>query len=163
KLFILDPVGASWDTIGADAGARDAVRVLADAGVLELVSPTAVLTTYETAIVEGIRRDLADRDFLDLCETHSQATGKQRWTQALAKVPQDVQTDQAMRHLLSDVVRGGADVAAAATDDYLEHRQTPSNLSDNRRHREDYAEYAGVGRAFNENRDGYGGTVAYRY
>ncbi|MCP9470216.1 MAG: hypothetical protein NNA31_09490 [Nitrospira sp.] len=28
KLVILDPVGASWDTIGADHIARDAVRLL---------------------------------------------------------------------------------------------------------------------------------------
>ncbi len=28
KLSILDPVGASWDTIGADYVAREAVKVL---------------------------------------------------------------------------------------------------------------------------------------
>jgi hypothetical protein len=32
KLLILDPVGASWDIIGVDHVARDAVRLLKDAG-----------------------------------------------------------------------------------------------------------------------------------
>lgn len=31
KLVILDPVGASWDTIGADHIARDAVQQIEDA------------------------------------------------------------------------------------------------------------------------------------
>ncbi len=38
KLVILDPVGASWDTVGADNIARDGVRQLKDAGILEIVT-----------------------------------------------------------------------------------------------------------------------------
>lgn len=46
KLIILDPVSASWDTIGADPIARDAVRKLKDAGFLEIVTPAIVLAKY---------------------------------------------------------------------------------------------------------------------
>ena len=48
KLILLDPVGASWDTIGADHVARDAVsnsRLF-----LEIVTPAIVLAQYETPI-----------------------------------------------------------------------------------------------------------------
>lgn len=43
KLVILDPVGGSWDAVGADRGARDAVRLLKEAGILEIVTPSTVL------------------------------------------------------------------------------------------------------------------------
>jgi hypothetical protein len=99
KLMLLDPVGASWDTVGADHIALDAVRLLEGAGILEIVTPATVLAKYERPIAEAIRRDMEDREFLDLCDAQSQASGKQRWTLSLAKVPQDVQTDQTMRHL----------------------------------------------------------------
>ena len=39
KLVLLDPVGASWDTVGGDHFARDAVRLLKHAGILEIVTP----------------------------------------------------------------------------------------------------------------------------
>ena len=58
KLVILDPIGASWDSIGADHIARDAVRQLKDAGILEIVTPTMVLAKYEAAIAAAIRRDI---------------------------------------------------------------------------------------------------------
>lgn len=64
KLVILDPVGASWDTIGADHVARDAVRALKDAGILEVVTPSKVLAKYEAPIADAIRRDMGDREFL---------------------------------------------------------------------------------------------------
>ncbi|WP_448544493.1 hypothetical protein [Roseiflexus sp.] len=35
KLVILDPVSASWDTIGADHVPRDAARLLQSVGILE--------------------------------------------------------------------------------------------------------------------------------
>lgn len=80
KLVILDRVGASWNTIGADHIARDAVRQLKDAGILEIVTPAKVLTKYGRPIADAIRRDMADREFLDLCDAQSQTAGKQRWT-----------------------------------------------------------------------------------
>ena len=42
KLVILDPVGASSNTIGADHVARDAVTLLKDAGILEIITPSTV-------------------------------------------------------------------------------------------------------------------------
>jgi hypothetical protein len=62
KLVLLDPVGASWDTIGTDHNARDAVRQLKDAGILEIVTPATVLAKYEKPIAHAIRRDMADRE-----------------------------------------------------------------------------------------------------
>src|SRR5262245_49914972 len=105
KLAILDPVGASWATIGADHVAREAITLLKDARLLEIVRPADVLAKYAGPINEAVRRDMADREFLSLCEAQSQATGRQRWTLSLAKVPQQLQTDQTMRHLLGDFAR----------------------------------------------------------
>jgi hypothetical protein len=50
KLVIRDPVGASWDTVGADHIARDAVRQLKDTGIPEIVTPATVLAKYEALI-----------------------------------------------------------------------------------------------------------------
>ena len=50
----LDPVRASCDTIGADYIARDAITLLKEAGILEIVTPASVLTKYEDAIRESI-------------------------------------------------------------------------------------------------------------
>jgi len=47
KLVILDLVGASRATIGVDHVARDAVRLLEDAGILQTVAPTDVLAQDE--------------------------------------------------------------------------------------------------------------------
>jgi hypothetical protein len=71
KLVILDPVAASWDTIGADHIARDAMRQLTDAGILEIVTPAAVLAKYERPIADASRRDMADREFLGRCDAHA--------------------------------------------------------------------------------------------
>lgn len=171
KLVLLDPVGASWDTIGADQVARDAVRQLKDAGLLEIVTPATVLAKYEKPIAEAIRRDMADREFLDLCDAQSQASGKQRWTLSLAKVPQDVQTDQTMRHLMGDFARDVANKAAYAANDYIEHIEALSSLPGNDQpvpsglieRANNYREYAQVGQAYDEYREGDGGGVEYRY
>lgn len=71
KLVILDPVGASWDTIGADYVARDAVRLLRDADILETVPPAVVLAKYEAPIAVSIRRDMGDREFLKRHESQN--------------------------------------------------------------------------------------------
>lgn len=79
RLVILYPVAASWDTIGADHVARDAVRQLRDAGILEIVTPATVLAKYEAPIADAIRRDMADCEFLELCEAQSRGAGKRRF------------------------------------------------------------------------------------
>ena len=150
KLVLLDPLGASWDTIGVDHVARDAVRLLKEVGILEIVTPATVLAKYENLITEAIRRDMGDREFLELCEAQSRVSGKQRWTLSLAKVPQDLQTDQTMRHLMGDFARE----VARNSGQYRE--RAGGNPSE-------YYEYAETGQAYDEYREGYGGDVEYRY
>lgn len=147
KLVILDPVGASWDTVGTDHVARDAVLQLKDAGILEIVTPAAVLAQHAGAITEAIRRDMVDPEFLRMCEAHSQAAGKQHWTLSLAKLPQGMREDEAMRHLLGDFAR---EVARVATS-YSEGGAG------------EYQSYATTGQAYDEYREGYGGAIEYRY
>lgn len=71
KLTILDPVGASWATVGADHVARGAITLLKDAGILEVVTPVDVLAKYGDALTEAIRRDMADREFLEICDAQA--------------------------------------------------------------------------------------------
>jgi hypothetical protein len=120
KLVMLDPVGASSNTIGADQAACDAVTLLKDAGILEIITSATALAQNKRPMAEAIRRDMADRDFLDLCDAESQSSGKQRWTLSLAKLPEDLQTDQAMRHLLGDFACEVASEAANAANGYTQ-------------------------------------------
>ncbi|MHC2289865.1 hypothetical protein [Bradyrhizobium barranii] len=150
KLFILDPVGASWTTVGSDHVTLDAVQLLKDAGILQILTPSDVLALHGGSITEAVRRDMRDRKFLDLCEHHSQATGKRRWTLSLAKVPEHLQTDQAMRHLMGDFARE----VAKESGQYRE--RAGGNPSE-------YYEYAESGQAYDEYREGYGSGVEYRY
>lgn len=150
KLTILDPVGASWVRIGVDHVGRDAVILLKDAGLLQVVAPAQVLQKYEQAIAEAIRRDLADREFLDLCSAHAATTGRQRWSLALAKVPKELQSDQVMRHLMGDFAREVAKESGRFSE---VSGANPGELND----------FAERGQAYDEYREGYGGDVEYRY
>lgn len=150
KLVLLDPVGASWDTVGVDHFARDAVRQLNEAGILEIVTPATVLAKWERPLAEAVRRDMEDREFIDLCDAQSQSSGKQRWTLSLAKVPQDMQTDQTMRHLMGDFA------SEVARDSGRYRERAGGNPSE-------YYEYAETGQAYDEYREGDGGGVEYRY
>ncbi len=60
KQVILDPVGASWATIGADHAARDAVRLLKDAGILQTVTPADVLARHAGPISDALRARIHD-------------------------------------------------------------------------------------------------------
>ena len=150
KLVILDPVGASWDTVGADTVARDAVLQLKDAGILELITPATVLAKYGTPIANAIRRDMTDLEFLSLCDFQSQVSGKQRWTLSLSKVPKDLETDQAMRHLMGDFARD----VARQSGQFVEKAGTNPSA---------YYGFAEGGQAYDEYREGYGVDVEYRY
>jgi hypothetical protein len=144
KLYILDPVGASWATIGADLPARDAVKLLREANLLTTITPSEVLSRYEKAIEEEIRSDLQDIDFQALCLRD----GRQgRWTLALAKVPKQIQQDRSMRHLMGDFARG----AAEGVPDYFEASTIQHQI------------YAETGKVYDESRQGYEGAVEYRY
>lgn len=146
KLVILDPVGASWATIGADQHAREAVRQLRDAGILQVVTPADILAKYAGPISDAIRRDMQDQDFQALCEAH----GGGRWTLSLAKVPQDLQTDQVMRHLMGDFAR------EVARDSGQYREQAGGNPTE-------YYEYSETGQVYDEYREGYGAGIEYRY
>ncbi|HMI83274.1 MAG TPA: hypothetical protein VK550_04220 [Polyangiaceae bacterium] len=150
KLTILDPVGASWATVGATHVARDAIKLLKDADILEIVTPADVLAKYDGPLTEAIRRDMVDREFLELCDAQAKAAGKQRWTLSLAKVPQQLQTDQTMRHLMGDLAR------EVARDSGQFREKAGVNPGE-------YYEYAERGQAFDEYREGYGGNVEYRF
>ncbi len=149
KLVILDPTGASWNTIGAHPVARDAVQQLRDAGMLELVTPSTVLAQYESVIARSIRNDMADPEFVKLCETQEQATGKNRWTLSMAKVPQELKTDASMRHILGDFVR---EVAQEAGQNRAQAGGNPS----------EYYQYAESGQVYDELRGDYPGAE-FRY
>lgn len=167
KLVILDPVGASWDTIGADHHAREAVKQLKDAGILETVTPVTVLAKYEGPIAEAIRRDMGDRQFLDLCEGQSRTSGKQRWTLSLAKVPQDLQTDQTMRHLMGDLAREvvlNSGTRTRGADDYVAYDETEVGaIIEQAMRLRSLREPAPEVHVFDEYREGYDGDVEYRY
>ncbi len=150
KLAILDPAGASWNTIGADDVARGALKELTDAGLLEVVRPADVLQRFSAPMLDAIRRDLSDPEFVKLCEGHAARTGKQRWTLALAKVPQELQTDQTMRHLMGDFARG------VATDSGRYVERAGMNPAA-------YLEFAATGQSYDEYRHGPNGGLEYRY
>jgi len=150
KLTILDPVGASWVRIGADHVARDAVELLRGAGLLHVVKPAEVLQIHEQAITAAVRRDMADSEFLDLCSAHAAATGRQRWSLALAKVPMELQADQVMRHLMGDFAREVAKESGRFSE---ASGANPGELND----------FAIRGQSYDESREGYGGEVEYRF
>jgi len=171
RLYILDPVGASWETIGTEWYAREAVQLLSGAGILERVSPARVLADFERPISVAIRQDMADAGYLELCDAHARKSGKQRWTLSLAKVPQDIAADGAMRELLGNLVRDVAARTARATEDYIEHAEALSYLPGNTASYpislhdrvSEYGRYAETGQAYDEYREGYEDDVEYRY
>lgn len=59
KLAILDPVGASLATIGADHHARDAVKQLQEAGILQTVTRADVLAQDEQGTVRHWKRPIS--------------------------------------------------------------------------------------------------------
>jgi len=149
ELVILDPLGANLNTIGVEPRVSQALQLLQREGILRVVDPASVLQTYESPMAAAIRADLADPAFLQLCQSHTQATGYQRWTLSLAKVPQDLQADQALRHLLGDFARS----VAGESSRYLEAAGTNPA---------DVIAFAETGQAYNETRPGSDGPVEYR-
>jgi hypothetical protein len=142
KLYILDPERASWKGIGVNRNAQQAVKLLEDNQILETIRPEDVLAKYADSINDAIRWDMQDREFLNICD--SQTRG--RWTLSLAKVPQNLRTDQKMRYLMGDFARDVSKEAGRYGERAGEYR--------------DYAEH---GRAYDEYREGYGGNIEYRY
>lgn len=151
KLYILDPVKASWGTtiIGVENVAHD-LELLEREQILVRVSPEEVLHKYEEAITDAIHEDLQDRDFLEMC--HLQGGG--RWTLALAKVPKEIRNDPQFQPLDQSMRRVMGDVARSLSADTARYDETASGFSE-------FAEY---GEAYDEYRESATGTpVEYRY
>ena len=123
KLFILDPLKASWATIGPGEREPD-LRLLESEGILQRIAPEEVLLRNDKTIGDAIERDLADPEYRKLCAEKERG----RWTLALAKVPQAIRNDpkyqpldQAMRSLMNDVGKGsGAQYVEGTYDEYRE-------------------------------------------
>lgn len=123
KLYILDPLKASWATIGPGERETD-LRLLESEGILQRVAPEDVLLRNDKIIGNAIECDLADPEFLKLCE----GKADKRWTLALAKVPKAIRNDpkyqpldQAMRNLMIDVGTGsGPRYVESIYDEYRE-------------------------------------------
>ena len=123
KLFILDPLKASWAMIGPGERESD-LQLLESEGILQRVAPEDVLLRNDKTIADAIERDLADPEFMNLC------AGKEgkRWTLALAKVPLAIRNDpkyhpldQAMRTMMTDVgVGSGSRYVEGTYDEYRE-------------------------------------------
>jgi len=142
KLYILDPERASWNGIGVDRNAQQAVKLLEDNQILETIHPEEVLAKYADSINDAIRLDMQDREFLNLCDSR----GGGRWTLSLAKVPRKLQADKKMRYLMVDFAREVSKEAGRYSEQAGEYR-----------------EYAEHGQAYEEYREGYGGAIEYRY
>ena len=168
KLYILDPQGASWDSIGIDDTTLKAINSLKDVGILEIVTPSAVLATYEKAITEAILQDMQNLEFLNLCDTHSKATGKQHWTLSLSKVPQELQNDKVMRHLMGDFASEVSGKTAHETYEYREH-QSDKLFADEQlanqflQRQKNYEKFEATGKAYDEYRESQNGVIEYRY
>lgn len=146
KLLILDPEKASSGTIGiGDVG--DDVALLEREGILKRVAPEEVLHKHETAIAEAIRADLQDPEFRRLCEVSGRA---QRWTLALAKVPEGIRNDPQFQPLDRSMQRLMGEVA---------HNLAPEVVKYN----EVYAEVARSTSVYDELRSSGTREIEYRY
>jgi hypothetical protein len=168
KLYILDPQGASWDSIGIDDVTLNAINSLKDAGILKIVTPSTVLASYEEAIAEAIRLDMQNLEFLNLCDAHSKVTGKQHWTLSLSKVPQELQNDKVMRRLMGDFASEVSGKTANETHEYREH-QSDLLFADEQlanqflQRQKDYEQFRATGKAYDEYRESQNGIIEYRY
>jgi hypothetical protein len=134
NLFILDPLKASWDTIGPGDQEGD-LRLLESEGILKRIAPEEVLFSNEKAITEAIQSDLADPEFLKIC---APMEGK-RWTLALAKVPKAIRTDPAYQPLdqsMRNIMTGAGSDTRYLEETYDENKESDMGTIEYR-----YADY----------------------
>ena len=115
KLYMLDPMKASWAAIGMRELEAD-LRLLEKENLLERIAPEEILHRHETTIVSAIQRDRADAGFRKLCEEK----GDSRWTLALAKVPQPLRNDPAYQPMDDSMKR----IMMGYTEVYDEYRES---------------------------------------
>lgn len=111
KFYILDPELAHHDGVGISFPMRNNMKLLHEAGILELVKPSEVfkppiedeISEYEALVTDGIKADLNDNEFIRLCQ---QSARKQGWNISIAKIPSRLRDipqlgDGGMRRMLS--------------------------------------------------------------
>ncbi len=162
KLYILDPVKASWDMVGPAGGIQE-LRLLEQEGILHRVAPEEVLKVYEKAITAEILADMRDPKFLSLCQRKGRG---RRWTLALAKVPKEIRSkyqslDTPMRRLMRDIPRK----ASMELKDYEEgggyfEGEPPRYVATLNRAADEISETFNV---YDEYREGGYGVMEYRY
>ena len=98
KLYTLDPLKASFATIGVSSEINEAIILLEQANILERIEPTEVLSQdkYRNALKEEILRDIKDEEFNKICQSKS---SKPYWTLALSKIPRELRNDAAFKPL----------------------------------------------------------------
>lgn len=166
KLYILDPLKASWNMIGPMGGMQE-LLLLEEAGILERVAPEEVLKNYESAITNEILADMKDPQFLSLCQKKGKG---RRWTLALAKVPKEI---RATHRLLDETMRRFMWETPKKTLKQLEPYEDGGNfgelegstraLADVARLSEAYDETRTSGTIYDEYRETMAGVVEYRY
>jgi hypothetical protein len=164
KLVILDPIRASWNSVSVDQSVQLALRLLKDEGFLETVVPSDVLSRYSTPIAEAIRRDMSDPEFLKICAAHRRASGKERWTLSLAKVPEDLQAEEIMRYVMGPLSREALVLEQSARAPESEpiiydETEVGAMLEQAARFRRSIPDIP----VYDEYREGYEGNVEYRY
>lgn len=100
--------GASLHTIGVDPSVSKAGQRFREAAILQIVRLATVFKAFEGPMAASIPGELADPASFRLRESHIQATGRNRRTLFLVKVPQDPQANQSLRHLMDDITRSAA-------------------------------------------------------
>jgi hypothetical protein len=135
KLYVLDPLKASFGQIGIGAAERD-VQLLEQEQILDRVAPEEVLNKYEATITAAIKRDLNDAGFKKLC---AEKIGS-LWTLALAKVPEGLRHDPAFSPLEDSMKRAltgeGGYSEKAGYSEYAEYRESATGVIEYR-----YADY----------------------
>lgn len=135
KLYILDPLKASWAGIGSGQYEND-IRLLEHEGILQRIAPEDVMHKYEQSIAQAIRNDLNDDEFKRLCNDASNGS----WTLALAKVPADIRNDPNFQ----PIDRSMQNILQNVGTDYNE-------------------EFSGLSPVYDEYRETYDGVIEYRY
>jgi len=153
KLRMLSPFDAHVEGIGYSVHTAE-MEALGD--VLELVSPSNVVSEHRELLTRLIREDLADPAFIAVCDE----SGRETWQISLAKIPGTerdhelaaaatdpaTMTDHAMRMLLRDNIRAVVADSVSAGDPYAERLVA-------------YDEYTEV---YDEYRETTQGVVEYR-
>ncbi len=126
RLYILDPLKASWDGIGTRLSVQD-MKLLEDEQILVRIVPEQVLQQYEKGIAATISADMKDQGFLQLCKTSGKA---QKWRLSLAKIPKEIRQDpkykpldRSMQRLMGELPKEVSKELSGYSEEYIEDLQ----------------------------------------